>query len=351
MPELVAPSDASAPDQTTVEQGRGGSLNRVKRVLFPAVRLLVAAAIVAAVAWTTVNEWSQVRHTFSTLAWESVVLALLAAVAGIGAGMMSWRSALHDLGHEVPVLTAGRINLVGQLGKYVPGSVWAYVLQMELGRRAGLPRARAFLASVVSVGLGVTAGLVVGILGLPALFDAARGPDASTGRFALYVLVGLVPVALVCAHPRVLTRLVNLFLRVLRRQPLGHDLSWRGVLRTIGWAAVAYACFGLHLWLLANAQAAPGVGGIVRSVGAMALAMTVSVFAVVAPSGLGVREGILTAALTPYLGSPGLAFSVALVSRLIFTVADVIAAGGAALSGVRYLKHTQPAHVQPTTEE
>lgn len=345
MPDLVATSDASARDETSADQPpvRGGMLRRYARVLYPAARLLVAVAIVGAVAWTTVSEWSQVRHTFTTLAWESVALALVAAVLGIGAGTMAWRSALRDLGHEVPMLTAGRINLVGQLGKYVPGSVWAFVLQMELGRRAGLPRARAFLASVVSVGLGVTAGLVVGILGLPALFDAAKGPNADTGRFALYILIGLVPVALVCAHPAVLTRLVNLFLRLLRREPLGHRLSWHGVLRTLGWGAVAYVCFGVHLWLLANAQAAPGVSGIFRSVGAMALAMTISVFAVIAPSGLGVREGILTAALTPYLGSPGRAFSVALVSRMIFTVADIIAAGGAALSGVRYLKHTEPA--------
>jgi hypothetical protein len=53
--------------------------------------------------------------------------------------------------------------------------------------------------------------------------------------------------------------------------------------------------------------------------------MGVGLLVVVAPSGIGVREAIVVAVLAPVLnGSEALA--VALVARLIFTLADLLAA-------------------------
>ncbi len=147
----------------------------------------------------------------------------------------------------------------------------------------------------------------------------------------------LLPVALACAHPRVLTRLVKIFLRILRREPLERPLSWRGVLGTMLWSAIGYVFFALHLWLLARSQAPVGWGGLVASLAAVSLAVGVSTVVVIAPSGLGVREFIIAITLTGFGVPYGAGFAIALASRLIVTVADVVAAGGAALLAVRRL--------------
>ena len=55
------------------------------------------------------------------------------------------------------------IYLVGQLGKYIPGSVWAFVVQMELARSASVQRVQSLAAGVLSVGINI---LVGGALGL-----------------------------------------------------------------------------------------------------------------------------------------------------------------------------------------
>ena len=100
----------------------------------------------------------------------------------------------------------------------------------------------------------------------------------------------------------------------------------------------------MHLWLLANAQAEPGVWAVLRSIGAIALALSISVFAFIVPSGIGVREAILVAALAPYLGgNTGVALGITYASRMIFTAADVIAAGAAALSARRELRAVKAA--------
>jgi hypothetical protein len=312
-------------------------------------RIAVAVLIAGFLAYAIVNMWPDVRHTWSTLAWPSVVLALMAVLAGFCANTMAWRAAVADLECTVGVVDAGRIQFVGNLAKYLPGSVWSVVLQMELGRRAGLPRARAFLASLLAMGLGITASLLVGTLALPSLLAATHHTGyGATVRVGLYVLVVLVPVALVCSIPWVLTRLVQVVLRLLRRRPLSHELSWSGVLKVVGWTAVGYAFFGIQLWLLANAAAEPGPAGLLRATGAMALAMVLGTFAVFSPSGLGVREAVLVAALAPFLATQGTdgvgaALGIAVASRVVFTAADLVAAAAAGLSSLRLLHRTTPA--------
>jgi glycosyltransferase 2 family protein len=319
--------------------------------LITAARVLAAAAIVYFVVATTVRQWGHVRRTFDALSWPAVLLSLLAVLLAIATTALAWREALDDLGHRVPVRAAAQVFLVGQLGKYLPGSVWSYLLQMELGRRAGIPRARAFLASLTATGLGITVGLLIGAFGLRGTLDAARGSQhAAATRVAFYAAVVLLPIAVVCAHPAVLTRLVQLLLRLLRRPPLTTPLTWRGVLGTAGWSAVGYVFFGVHLWLLARTQATPGWSGLAVCIGSIGLAIAVSTVVVIAPSGIGVRELIIAIALGGFGVPFGTGYALALVSRLIVTVADVLAAGVAAVVGVRRLRHAGQPAGDPATQ-
>jgi uncharacterized membrane protein YbhN (UPF0104 family) len=84
----------------------------------------------------------------------------------------------------------------------------------------------------------------------------------------------------------------------------------------------------LSVWILAVSVGASPPEALALCVAGTALAMTLGVLVVVAPSGLGVREAVLVAALSPVLSSSD-ALAVALVARLAFTVADLLAAVGA----------------------
>lgn len=317
-PDIAAPS-------------RFGALRR----LVPLARPLISLLIVLAIGYAVVSEWHGkngkpgVSDAFRHLAWPSVVLSLVAVFAGTITSLLAWRALLADEGHEISPIAAGRIFLVGQLGKYLPGSVWSVVLQMELAKKEGVPRGRAFTTSLAWVGLSLSTALTIGLFGLPVL--------ASAHHPALWWLLAALPVLVAASIPPVLTRLVNVVLRLLRKGPLPRPLSWSGVLSASGWLLGTWIFFGLHLWFLANALGAPGAGGLVRCIGGFALAMAAGVLFVVAPSGAGVREIIIVAALAPVTSSAE-AFGVAVVSRILFIVADVFSAGFAALSGRQLLR-------------
>jgi hypothetical protein len=295
-------------------------------LLLLAVRIAFTVAVVGAVGYTAVRQWVDVRETIAALSWQAVLLSLLFVLLALGAQTMAWRASLTAVGHPIGVRISAQIYLIGLLARYIPGSLWAFVLQMELGKRALLPRARVFLASLVVTGLGVTAAVLLGAANLPVLFEH--------GTVIAVALAILVPLAMVCAHPKMLTLLTRRMLTVLRREPPDEPITWAGVGSVVGWNALGWVLLGVHLWLLAGPGGAQGVRGLVGCIGAMALGVTAGMVAFLSPSGLGVREATITAALLPYVPA-GTALGMALASRLVLTVGEIVAAGIAAASAPR----------------
>ena len=293
--------------------------------LIAAARKVLVVVVLAAVAYAVSSQWTTVSSTIRTLSWSSLVLSGAALVAGMLAATLGWQIVLDELGPPVGIRRAGQILLVGSLGKYLPGSVWAYVLQMELGRKAGVQRTRILTASIVQTAVSVVASLLLGITALPLVLK--RSPEAGW----LYCLL---PVGLAVLYPPVLTKLVDTGLRLLRRPGLERPINRATVGKTLLCSLVSYGLFGIHLWLLGAVWSKAGADGVLLCTGAIAVALTVSLFAFILPSGVGLREAVLAAVLRSMM-PPGRADAVALVSRVFFTFGDVVTAGIAAL-GARW---------------
>ena len=120
--------------------------------------------------------WSQVQR----LSAPVLLLAFLANLAALICSMMVWRSLLTDLGSKLSLPEAWRIMFIGQLAKYVPGSIWPVLAQTELGADRGIPRGR----SAVSVLLGYAVMTCTG-----GVVAAVTLPFAAAGSFARYFWV------------------------------------------------------------------------------------------------------------------------------------------------------------------
>ena len=247
-----------------------------------------------------------------------------AVLAGLLASALVWRTLLADLGTPLPLRAALRVFFVGQLGKYVPGSVFAIAAQMELGRAVGASRSRIGTASLLFMAVLVAVGLLAAAVALP--FTSPTALD----DYGWVLLV--LPLIALCLAPPVLTRLVGGLLRVLRRAPLERPLSARGIGAATAWGLVMWTAYGVHLWLLVRPQDTTGRADLLLlSVGAYALAWTAGFLFVVAPAGAGVRELALVVALAPVLDRAA-ALAVAVLSRVLMTLGDLAwGAGGAAV--------------------
>jgi glycosyltransferase 2 family protein len=288
-------------------------------------RRLVAGLFLAAVVVLVVEQWPQVRPLLGRLSWPAVAAATAAVAAGNLATFGSWRALLADLGFPLPLRAGLRVFFLGQLGKYLPGSIWPAVTQMELGRDYRVPQRVSAAAAAITMVLAVGTGLLVAAVLLP--LGGVGVPDRY--RWVAAVL----PAAVLLAAPPVLNRLLGVALRLARRAPLPAPMSLAGAGRAAAWALTAWLLYGVQVWLLARPLA--GGGGLdllLVATGAFAGAWSVGFLLVAAPAGAGVREGTLILLLGASIGRPE-ATVVGIVSRLAFLAADLAWAAVAALAG------------------
>jgi glycosyltransferase 2 family protein len=287
-------------------------------------RRLRAAFLVVAVAFAALalaSQWDEVRDRLGQLSVGHVALAALFAAGSLASSFLAWRETLAGLGDRLPLRPAGRIFFLGQLAKYVPGSVWAIVGQMELARVHGVRRERTATAGIVVLVVSLAMGLLLGLLAVPALLDADGGIYASS-------VVLLVPLAVVL-HPKVLTWLVDRGLRLVRRPPLDAPLTVSMIWRVAAFSLLSNGLLGLQIWQLATDVGGDGWALLALSIGGYGIAAAVSLVVIPLPAGAGLREAILVLLLAPEIGVAA-ATLVAILARLLLTVADVAAAGLAA---------------------
>ncbi|MBV2362066.1 lysylphosphatidylglycerol synthase domain-containing protein [Streptomonospora nanhaiensis] len=292
------------------------------------VRLSVVALVLVFAGAALHSRWDEARDALSTLSPWPLAASALAAMAGLGAQMMAWRAILAGLGSPLPVPAAARVMFLGQLGKYLPGSVWAFVAQVELARDHRVERPRGLSATLLAVAVTLTVNLAVAAATLPFVSEAAA-------RRWWWVLV-CAPVLLAALHPRVVTAVIRAGARLVPRsrrpaEARPERIGGRAMAAAVAWSLAAWVPLAAHVWTL---TAAAGAGADPRALpaaaGAYALAWTLGVLVVFAPAGLGIREVVLVVGLAPVL-DPGSALVVAALSRLIMTLADLAWAGLAVL--------------------
>jgi glycosyltransferase 2 family protein len=328
MPDRPAISDHPPAAAADGRPSSGGRLRVRLRAWWPVARRILtgrpvrwgfAAVAVAIGGYAVARQWDDVRAALASIGVLAVVAAMASVAVAMLAAMQVWRVLLAALGSPLPARTAARIMFVGQLGKYLPGSVWPVLAQMELGSAHRVPRHHSASASVLTMVVSLLTGLLTALVTLP--FVAGSAPY-------LWAFLAA-PVLLACLHPKVLTYVLGRLFRLTRRPPLEQPLTARAIAISLAWSFGSWLFYGLQIWLLASRLGAAGGTEALLAVGGFAFAWSVGFLAVFAPAGAGVREVLLVALLSPGLGV-GAATAVALVSRVLTTVGDLLAAGLAA---------------------
>ncbi|MDX6204833.1 MAG: glycosyltransferase 2 family protein [Frankiales bacterium] len=297
-----------------------------------AVGLLVAALV---------DQWHNVSSGWHELPVHSLLLAAGAVLLGLFFSALAWRALLADLGQQIPVMGAVRVFFVGQLGKYLPGSVWPVVAQMELGKAHGLSRRPVGTVALLVMVLNVATGLLVAVVLLP-----FTSPHALS-RYGW--AIAFLPVGLALLHPRILNPVVNKAFSLARREPLEQPLTLRGIAVATGWTMLMWASYGVQIWVLADGLHAQGAKSLpLLATGAFALAWTAGFVAIVFPAGAGIREAVLIVAMTAVLANKELV-ALAAVSRLLMTAGDLVWGAVGGLTGRARNGGTPARDVSPAT--
>jgi uncharacterized membrane protein YbhN (UPF0104 family) len=270
--------------------------------------------------YAVVKDWHNIGPALGRIglpiSLASVAITLLALIAS----MWTWRVLLAGLGSPLSFGVAARVMFVGQLGKYLPGSVWPVLAQMELATEHGVPRSRTATASLLNMPVSILSALLAALVTLP-----------FTGGSTGYLwFIAAAPVLLACLHPRVLNYLIGRMFKLAKRPPLEQPLTGRVIAISAGWSFLSWLLYGAALWLLAIRVGVPAGVGYPLSVGAFALGFAIGFVIILAPAGAGIREVVMIAILSHPIGvTRETAAAVVLVWRAVTILGDLLVAGGA----------------------
>ncbi len=285
--------------------------------LLTLARVALMVLIVLAIVLTVASRWAEVSADLARVSAGTLALSTVLGMLSLVFTLVGWRALLADLGSPLHLAPASGVLFIGQLGKYLPGTVWSVVAQAEVASRLGVPRRTSAVAGLLSVAMSALAGLAVGVVALPGLLAAGGGP-------AYLLLLVLLAAGAAVLHPRVLNALLGRALRLVRREPLERPLSGGAIATTTVAYLLAWLSLGLHFLVLVRALGGDS-GAVVPSVFGYALAAAVGMIVVIAPAGVGVREGVLVYLLADHLpqSAPLVA---AILSRFVLLACDLVAA-------------------------
>lgn len=323
-------STAGSPDplDTSADAATGAvpTTGRRARVL-TAVKWVAAAVAVAFLVWSIAKQWDEILRDFASLDAATVSIGIAFTIVALVANMLSWRAMMAASGYRVRLAAASSIFFVGQLGKYIPGGVWSIAAQAELGRAHGLQRTGSAVAALASMLVSMVTAAIVGIV---AVLLAS-----STGFATFWWLIPVIVVGLVCLTPPVLGRLIAIAFRVLRRPPQDTTLSWSGTAMSLVWSLVMWLAYGVQASVVLRAFGADSPALFPVAVGAYAVAWLVGFLIIIAPAGIGPREGILVLLLGSVATGSG-PLALAVISRVFMTIGDVVLAGVGAVLAARH---------------
>lgn len=238
-----------------------------------------------------------------------------------------------------PYLSGWVFFQLSQLGRYLPGKVGQFVVMFSLSNTFGIKKKGAVLATCCQLAFQCSVGCLIGFLVLrntgvaPILHDLLADLQISgktaflIGSLAILTLGG----GIIFFYRR---RIRETFTDLMRQEFRTFFFS-AGILRLISVYFLLWGLFGTAFFFFIKSLAPVSASQLLVVTGTYATAWSIGVLSVITPSGLGVREGILSLLLTSVL-PPATATLIALLSRL-WTISAELAMTGVA-SGLYWWK-------------
>lgn len=292
---------------------------RPQSVVRVALRWGVALILLGIMLRYVVVHAGELRGTGLTLRPLVLAASLPVLLAYLCGRVLVWHTITVVAGTQIALPKAFVAWNYSLLGKYVPGKVFLLLARVHFyrleGRSGGRVTFAFFLETVATLFASALTILLALLFHDVALVAEHRG----------VLVVALVFLA-AAMHPRILEPLLNLALRLLRRPAVSLDVRYVHLLGCVALATANWLLFGFGFYLLINAVYEVQVETIVYLAGAISLASLAGIFAILAPSGLGVREGVLALLLSEIMTGP-LAAAIALASRVWVTAGEALVIG------------------------
>jgi hypothetical protein len=256
--------------------------------------------------------WEQLRGL--TIQPLPALAALLFGMIALTNNALCWRGILARLHHQLDIKTAFRIWFFSQLVRYAPGNVWHLFGRVYLSQQVGIKPQPTSLSLMLETLYTLTAGLIV------AASSLVFWPRIDTIHSVILLVI---PFLGVCLMPQLLQRPLTWLLHRFQRSTDWLVFQPRTMLWLIPGYGISWLYYGLGVYLLALSIHPLSLQTLPAIIGMFALGWIIGFLSFITPSGLGVREGVLSYMLSFLMPVP-IAILLALLARVWLISAELI---------------------------
>lgn len=264
-----------------------------------------------------------------SISWPYVIVATAFALAFRYWGAFIWVVLLRSLGAAGVRLSRTLIYVYAKswLGRYIPGTAPWILGKIYFASQQGISKNKLAVSSLLEGALQI----IVQFLFALALLAFDPRLDIISGQVKLLIFIAIIG-CLVALIPTVFNKLVASAYKLIKKKPFAREHYASG--RTIGKGFALYVVgallSSLSLFFIAKAvYPALGYDQLLFVMGVGTLSGAVSMVAIFAPSGIGVREGIQLALLSLIMPTE-YALVITVVTRLWSVGVDLLFYGAAA---------------------
>ncbi|MCK4301971.1 MAG: flippase-like domain-containing protein [candidate division Zixibacteria bacterium] len=309
-------------ENTTDVETKRSSL---KKYLVRAVKFLLAVTVIYFAGQQLVSNWAEVSGYQWTLDPPMLALSVVLHLLTFALFSKVWCLLIRAFGFDVPLRHGFKIAYIANLGRYIPGKFWPVIGMIYLLKKIRIDMETAFASWGVATLLGLPPAFLVGFITFyffPDMLSGIWGDNLGVGPLLAVIATFGASGFLVFAPDRTMA-LFNWVIGLLRRPPVQFKLSRKTAMQVYGGYFVCWVCYGLAFYTFVNGvMAEPGIP-LAAGIGAFVTAYLIGYLFVFSPGGLGAREWVLIAVLTPFLGP--IASGLAVAARIWNLVVELIA--------------------------
>lgn len=310
---------------------------KIKTYLKRIVKLILFIAVIYFAGRQLTKNWTGVVEYSWNLNYSYLIISFVLHMVTLVLFSKSWCTVLEALGHRIGWIQGFKISYLANLGRYIPGKFWQIFGMIYLLRQVNIGKKTAFASWALSWMYGLPPAFLLS--GIAAFFYRDLLSGLLGGFFDKYIyiagfLILVIAMSIVFLFvPDYSIKFLNFILKILKREKADFKFKKVMALRVFAIYFISWIIYGTAFYFLIKGLDPTSEVPLMVGLGSFVLAYVVGLLALFSPGGLGVRELILNALLSPFFG-PVVA-GIVIAARIWSLVAEFASAGIALLIYLR----------------
>lgn len=294
------------------------------------LNIAITLLLIAVIGWQFYTNWPEIKTFNWEINWLLLIVALISLLLNSLLEILIWNKTLGWFATPLPLLQAAPVYIWSALARYIPGKIASLVLRVALAREVKAPVIPVLASSTVELALRTASGLLLFFVVMLSVGIKAEGA-------LLYLPISVIPLVLLCAHPKIMMPVMNWLLKKIKQPPIAHSLRYREVLGIFAATIFRWLIYGSAYALLAIAIYPQAASKFILLLSTAAGSWSAG-FIGLTPGGLGMAEWVQKIILSNTLH---FSTTIALMLPVLFRMATLLAEGIWALAAI-FMRRSWP---------